>query len=295
MRRIKLTIAYDGTHYHGWQKLTEGDDTIEGKLGAAIRSLIPDETPELIGASRTDAGVHARGNVAVFDTLSTIPAPNFTPALNRYLPEDIRIIASEEVPEAFHPRFQPHTKIYEYRIDNNRVPDPLKRLYCYNFSFPLDLYAMQRAAGYLIGVHDFRSFVNPDSQVFQRGGDAVREIYHIDICRISPEEGAFEPNASAGQMVNAAGDRQKPDAGCATSPELSGGELRIRISGNGFLYHMIRIIAGTLLEVGTGKRKPEDIPDILSQRDRRAAGRTAPAKGLTLVKLVYQDTPLPHV
>lgn len=295
MRRIKLTIAYDGTHYHGWQKLTEGDDTIEGKLGAAIRSLIPNETPELIGASRTDAGVHARGNVAVFDTLSKIPAPNFTPALNRYLPEDIRIVASEEVPEAFHPRFQPHIKVYEYRIDNKRVPDPLKRLYCYNFSFPLDLHAMQRAAGYLIGVHDFRSFVNPDSQVLQRGGDAVREIYNIDICCIAPEKSAFEPDFSAAQMTGNAGNGQKPDADYVLSPVLPGGEFRIRISGNGFLYHMIRIIVGTLLEVGTGKRKPEDIQDILSQRDRRAAGRTVPAKGLTLVKLDYQDMPLYHV
>lgn len=251
MRRIKLCIAYDGTAYHGWQQ-QNGRASIEGSLNEALAQLLPQEKPLIMGASRTDAGVHALGNVGAFDTASRIPAVNFPQALNHYLPEDIRVMAAEEVPERFHPRFTAHRKCYEYHIDPGRVPNPLRLRYCYNYSFPLDLGEMQRAADFLTGVHDFRSFVNPDSQVFQHGGDAVREIYGIQVA---------ERN----------------------------GEIVISVSGNGFLYHMIRILAGTLLLVGRGKLAADAIPGILAARDRRAAGPTAPAKGLCLCALDYDS------
>lgn len=286
MRRIRLTIAYDGTNYRGWQiqqptaAHPEGSfPTIQGELQRALGQLLPKEAvygaaPEksldpltspdhvdeaaapgilpVVGASRTDSGVHALGNVACFDTESTIPAANFPKAINRYLPPDIRVMQADEVSMDFHPRFVPHEKCYEYRIDHGRVANPLTRLYAYNYTYPLDLERMRAAARELVGVHDFTSFVNPDSQVFEHGGDAIREIYSIDIL----EEGS---------------------------------QLVIRIRGNGFLYHMIRIIVGTLLVIGNGRRAPEDIRTILAAKDRTTAGPTVPAHGLCLCALHYDE------
>ena len=286
MRRIRLTIAYDGTNYRGWQiqqptaAHPEGSfPTIQGELQRALGQLLPKEAvygaaPEksldpltspdhvdeaaapgilpVVGASRTDSGVHALGNVACFDTESTIPAASFPKAINRYLPPDIRVMQADEVSMDFHPRFVPHEKCYEYRIDNGRVANPLTRLYAYNYTYSLDLERMRAAARELVGVHDFTSFVNPDSQVFEHGGDAVREIYSIDIL----EEGS---------------------------------QLVIRIRGNGFLYHMIRIIVGTLLVIGNGRRAPEDIRTMLAAKDRTTAGPTVPAHGLCLCALHYDE------
>lgn len=261
MRRIRLTIAYDGTNYRGWQiqqppaAHPEGSvPTIQGELQRALGHLLPKEGNiiPVVGASRTDSGVHALGNVACFDTESTIPAANFPKAINRYLPADIRVLQAVEVSMDFHPRFLPHEKCYEYRIDQGRVANPLTRLYAYNYTYPLDLERMRAAARELVGVHDFTSFVNPDSQVFEHGGDAVREIYSIDIL----EEGS---------------------------------QLVIRIRGNGFLYHMIRIIVGTLLVIGNGRRAPEDIRTMLAAKDRTTAGPTVPAHGLCLCALHYDE------
>ena len=261
MRRIRLTIAYDGTNYRGWQiqqptpAHPEGSvPTIQGELQRALGQLLPKEGNiiPVVGASRTDSGVHALGNVACFDTESTIPAANFPKAINRYLPTDIRVLQAVEVSMDFHPRFVPHEKCYEYRIDHGRVANPLTRLYAYNYTYPLDLERMRAAARELVGVHDFTSFVNPDSQVFEHGGDAVREIYSIDIL----EEGS---------------------------------QLVIRIRGNGFLYHMIRIIVGTLLVIGNGRRAPEDIRTMLAAKDRTTAGPTVPAHGLCLCALHYNE------
>ena len=259
MRRIRLTIAYDGTNYRGWQiqqptaAHPEGSvPTIQGELQRALGQLLPKEGNiiPVVGASRTDSGVHALGNVACFDTESTIPVENFPKAINRYLPADIRVLQAVEVSMDFHPRFVPHEKCYEYRIDCGRVANPLTRLYAYNYTYPLDLERMRTAARELVGVHDFTSFVNPDSQVFEHGGDAIREIYSIDIL----EEGS---------------------------------QLVIRIRGNGFLYHMIRIIVGTLLVIGNGRRAPEDIQTMLAAKDRTTAGPTVPAHGLCLCALNY--------
>lgn len=256
MRRILITIAYDGTDYHGWQiQPGKEESTIEGRLQTALEALLPDGRITLIGASRTDSGVHAEGNAAVFDTDCSIPVKNVPAAINRFLPPDIRVVKAREVPVQFHPRYIPHEKEYIYRVDLGEVADPIRQRFCYHYPYNLAVDKMKLAADCLIGTHDFRSFVNPDSQVFQHGGDAVRTIYGIDLT-LSTKRQSF---------------------------------LEIRIRGNGFLYHMIRIIVGTLLQVGTGKTEPEQMETILEAKDRRAAGPTVPAKGLTLMRLNYPE------
>ena len=201
----------------------------------------------MIGASRTDAGVHARGNIAVLDTASTIPAERFAYAVNPLLPEDIVVVKSEEVPQDWHPRYQNSVKTYEYRILNREMPDPLKRKYTWHVSFPLDIDKMREAAEHLKGQHDFRSFCSVHTAV----KSTVRTIYTLDIVK-------------------------------------SGDEIIIRISGNGFLYNMVRIIAGTLAEVGRGFRTPEDVRDLLTAKEREQAGATAPPQGLTLIRIEYR-------
>lgn len=290
-RRIKLTISYDGTDYKGWQiqnpteERPEGDKpTIQGMLTLALGNLIKGEEIQLIGASRTDSGVHARGNVAVFDTESPIPAENFPFAINSFLPEDIRVLKAEEVPGDFNPRFVPHKKTYEYKVDNSLIQLPVNRLYAYNFTYALDLEKMKKAASYLVGEHDFTSFVNPDSQVFEHGGDAVREIYSVEI--LGEKESTGRDYGTGEKSENTELSHEK----ATTSRRIKESEsqlVTIRISGNGFLYHMIRIIAGTLLQVGNGKRDPEEIKAILEARDRTKAGPTVPAKGLCLMELDY--------
>lgn len=252
MKRIKLTVAYDGTAYHGWQ-LQPGAVTIESELNRALTELLGEEI-QVIGASRTDSGVHALCNVAVFDTEARIPAEKFSYALNRRLPEDIRIRKSEEAAPDFHPRHCDSVKTYEYRIYNAEFPMPLKRLYTHFTYLPLDEEKMNRAARYLEGEHDFRSFCSVNTQA----ESTVRTILSASVQR-------------------------------------AGEDICIRISGTGFLYNMVRIIAGTLMEVGQGKRQPEEIQEILSARDRKKAGPTAPACGLTLVDYCFADKALKSV
>ena len=245
VKRIKLVVAYDGTAYCGWQVQPNGP-TIEGELNAAISSLTGEDI-QVIGASRTDAGVHGLCNIAVFDTDSPIPGEKFSYALNQRLPEDIRVRASEEVPLDFHPRHQESRKTYVYRILNAEFPDPTKRLYTHFTYVKMNVEQMQKAASYLVGEHDFKSFCSPATTV----ESTVRTLYK---CEVSKE----------GEMIT------------------------IEVQGNGFLYNMVRIIAGTLMEVGCGRISPEQIPGILELRDRNAAGPTAPAKGLCLVKYEYR-------
>ena len=177
MKRIKLTVAYDGTDYCGWQIQPNGI-TVEEVLNRNLSELTGEEIT-VTGASRTDSGVHAQGNVAVFDSDTTIPPERIAYAVNRKLPEDIVVIRSEEVPGDWHPRYQETEKTYEYHILNREMPDPVRRRDTYFVSYPLDLEAMRRAAAYLKGEHDFRSFCNvhPDVQ------DTVRTIYDLDIIR----------------------------------------------------------------------------------------------------------------
>lgn len=246
MRRIKLTVAYDGTDYCGWQIQPNGI-TVEEVLNRALSRLTGEEM-RVIGASRTDAGVHARGNVAVFDTASTVPPERFAYAVNPLLPEDIVVVGAEEVPQDWHPRYQNSVKTYEYHILNREMPDPLRRRESWHVSFPLDLDSMREAAAYLRGEHDFRSFCSIHTGV----KTTVRTIYTLDIDR-------------------------------------SGNLITIRISGNGFLYNMVRIIVGTLVEVGRGFRTPENVGDILNAEEREKAGATAPPQGLVLVSIAYPE------
>lgn len=243
-KRVRLTVAYDGTAYHGWQ-VQPGVVTIESKLNECLSDLLKEEI-QVIGASRTDSGVHALGNIAVFDTEARMPAEKMSYALNQRLPEDIRIQRSEEVPFDWHPRHCESRKTYEYRIYRGEFPMPIKRLYALFTYHKLDVEKMQLAARYLEGEHDFKSFCQIGAQV----ESTVRTIYSVDII----EEGS---------------------------------DLIIRVCGNGFLYNMVRIIVGTLLEVGREKRAPEDMQDILEKKDRSAAGPTAPAHGLTLMNYEF--------
>ena len=246
MKRVMLTVAYDGTNYHGWQFQPNGV-TIEEVLNEKLSQLLKEEIT-VIGASRTDSGVHAYGNVAVFDTEARMPGDKFSYALNQRLPEDIRIRASREVPLDFHPRKTDSIKTYEYHILNEEFPNPVKRLYSHFTYLPLDEKKMQQAAQYLVGEHDFKSFCSAGAQT----DTTVRTVYSCDV-------------------------------------ERSGSEIVIRLSGAGFLYNMVRIIAGTLMDVGSGKYSPEKMRDILSACDRAAAGPTAPAKGLVLVSYRFPE------
>lgn len=244
MKRVKLVVAYDGTNYSGWQ-LQKNAVTIEQKLNEALSDLLGEEIM-VTGASRTDAGVHSLGNVCVFDTKTRIPAEKICYALNARLPEDIVVQDSCEVSSDFHPRAGKSRKTYEYRVLNRNLPDPTRRRDTYFYHYPLDVEAMAKAASYLEGEHDFKSFCSVHAQV----ETTVRTIYS---CRVYKDEDV----------------------------------IRIRVTGNGFLYNMVRIIAGTLIEVGAGKRQPEEIPDMLEKTDRSVAGPTAPAHGLTMLGIEY--------
>lgn len=244
MKRIKLTVAYDGTDYCGWQVQPNGM-TVEEILNRELSALTGEEV-KVIGASRTDAGVHAEGNVAVFDTETGIPAERIAYALNCRLPEDIVAVKSEEVPGDWHPRYQCSVKTYEYRILNREMPDPVCRRSTVHVSYPLNLGDMRTAAGYLKGEHDFKSFCSPHTEV----KETVRTVHSLEI-------------------------------------EKEGDIITVRISGNGFLYNMVRIIVGTLINVGRGACPPEKVKEILEARDRRKAAATAPAKGLVLKHIRY--------
>lgn len=254
-RRILLRVAYDGTNYHGWQ-LQPNAATIEGELNRALCVLTGEEIV-VTGASRTDAGVHALGNVAVFDTTSRIPAEKFSYALNQRLPEDIVIQSSRQVADDFHPRHCDCRKTYEYDILNRTFPLPAYRNTAYFLYGTLNIEAMRRACQAFLGEHDFASFCAAGAQV----QTTVRTIYSLEVeCRPLTEANV----GSADQL------------------------LTIRVKGNGFLYNMVRIIAGTLVEVGRGHIKPEEVAGIIAAKDRAKAGPTAPARGLRLVEIEYR-------
>lgn len=257
MKRIRLIVAYDGTGYCGWQVQPNGI-TVEEVINRALSRLL-DEPIRIIGASRTDSGVHALGNVAVFDTETRIPPERISYALNQHLPDDIVIVRSEEVPGDWHPRYCSCVKTYEYHILNAGVPDPTRRLNTAFISYPLNLEDMRRGARVLIGTHDFASFCSIRTGV----EDTVRTIYGLEILE---------------QRLPGGWDGR------------NGREITIRIRGNGFLYNMVRIIAGTLLRVGRGFYTPEQVGQILQAKNRQAAGVTAPPQGLVLVGIEYGES-----
>lgn len=243
--RVKLVVAYDGTNYKGWQVQPNGI-TVEEVLNRKLTELLG-EPIVVMGASRTDSGVHSLGNVAIFDTDTRMPAEKISFALNQRLPEDIVVQDSCEVPADWHPRYQNSRKTYEYRILNRTFRMPNRRFDTYFYHHPLDVEKMQQAASCLVGEHDFKSFCAVGAQV----KTTVRTIYACDVT-------------------------------------TDGAIITIRVCGNGFLYNMVRIIAGTLVKVGGGELEPDEIKHILEQKDRNAAGPTAPAHGLTMIGIEYE-------
>ncbi len=242
---VKLTIQYDGTRYDGWQRQGNTDNTLQGRLEGVLSRMVG-KPVEIQGAGRTDAGVHARGQVASVHLPEGYTPQEVQNYLNRYLPEDVAVVDVVEVGERFHARLSATGKEYRYHIRMGSVPDVFARKYQYRVEEPLDLAAMERAAGYLTGKHDFRSFCG--NRRFKKS--TVREVFHIGV-------------------------------------EVCGSDLTIIYRGDGFLYNMVRILTGTLLEVGLGQRTPESMVDILEAKERTAAGKTAPAQGLVLQEVYY--------
>lgn len=245
LKRVKLVVAYEGTRYCGWQLQPNGI-TIEAVLNQTLSELLGEEI-QVVGASRTDAGVHSLGNVAVFDTETRIPPEKICYALNQRLPEDIVVQSSCQVLDDFHPRRCYSEKTYEYRILNRKIPIPTLRRDTYFYYRPLNLERMQQAASFLEGKHDFKSFCSARTSV----EDTVRTILSCTVEKFSKDI------------------------------------ITIRVTGTGFLYNMVRIIAGTLISVGVGEILPESMPVILEKKDRGAAGPTAPAHGLTMIGIEY--------
>ncbi len=248
MKRVMLTVAYDGSAYSGWQ-VQPNADTIEGQLNKHLSELLGEEIT-VIGASRTDAGVHALCNLAVFSTNARIPAEKISYALNQRLPQDIRIQKAEEVAEDFHPRKVETRKTYEYCIYHAKFANPILEKYSYFVYVPLDLKKMKQAAKMLVGTHDFAGFSTYKPEVT----NTIRTITNIQILTEHPWD--------------------KQDC------EL----IRIRVTGNGFLYNMVRIIVGTLVAIGRGQMDIACIAHILETGNRELAGPTAPAQGLTLMQ-----------
>ena len=244
MRNLRLDICYDGTRYRGWQRLGDRDDTIQGKLENTL-SRILGEAIEISGSGRTDAGVHAKGQVASFHTQSQMPCSEILKELRRYLPEDIGIYSCQECAPRFHARLNAKEKTYLYRIWNSREPCVFERKYVAVMPENLDLAAMEDAAAKLLGEHDFSAFCgNPKMKK-----STVRCVRAIEIRRV-------------------------------------GREIQLRFTGGGFLQGMVRILTGTLVEVGRGERSPESIPSLFGGK-RSEAGFLAPAQGLCLEEVRY--------
>ena len=244
MRNLRLDICYDGTRYRGWQRLPGQANTIQGKLEQAL-SRILGEPIEINGSGRTDAGVHALGQVASFHCESAMPAGEILLQLRRYLPEDIGIYSCREVSPRFHARLNAKQKTYCYRIWNSEMPCVFQRRFVAVMPERLDVAAMEQAARLLLGRHDFSAFCGNA----RMKKSTVRELYAVTIRR-------------------------------------EGEQLQLRFTGNGFLYNMVRILTGTLVEVGRGARRPETIPELFGAK-REQAGFLAPAQGLCLEEVVY--------
>lgn len=255
MRNFKMILQYEGTRFKGWQKQESTDNTIQGKLEALLTKMVGEKV-EVQGSGRTDAGVHALGQVANFHADTQMSTDEILQYMNTYLPEDIAVISLEEVPERFHSRLNAKGKTYCYRVIHSELPHVFDRRYVHMVEGELDVEAMREAAKYLIGTHDFKAFTSS-----KKGKKStVRRVEEIRIERVKSTSMLF---------------RGEQD------------EIRFTYSGNGFLYHMVRIMTGTLLEAGMHKRKPEEIAEILDSGCREKAGELVPAKGLTLMEVRY--------
>lgn len=240
----RLLIQYDGTRYAGWQRQTLTKETVQGKIEDVLGRMTGEKV-EIIGAGRTDAGVHARGQVANVHLAKEMKTKELRDYLNHYLPEDICVMEVSEVSDRFHSRLNAGTKTYQYRISTDKIKNVFERKYIYELNEELDVKKMREAATYLTGTHDFQGY-------------CARKMKKSTVRRIDAIE------------------FHEPD-----------GELQIFYRGNGFLYHMVRILTGTLIEVGKGERSPESVTEALRTGERAKAGYTAPAKGLCLVRVEY--------
>ncbi|MBQ8910327.1 MAG: tRNA pseudouridine(38-40) synthase TruA [Oscillospiraceae bacterium] len=244
MRNLRLDLCYDGTKYKGWQRLTNHDNTIQSKLETVL-SRILNEPVEVVGSGRTDAGTHAKHQVANFHCQSQMPCQQILDLLRRYLPEDIGIYSCRNVSERFHARLNAKTKTYAYRLWNSPQPCVFERKYVYIDTQELDVEKMRQAAEYLVGTHDFSAFcANKNMKK-----STVRHIQSFDITELN-------------------------------------GEIRFTVTGNGFLHHMVRIMVGTLLEVGKAERDKDSIESLFGQ-ERAQAGALVPACGLCLMEVTY--------
>jgi tRNA pseudouridine38-40 synthase len=252
MRYFKLTIAYDGTDFHGWQVQTN-KPTVQGEI-ANVLSRLTQERVFLHGAGRTDAGVHALGQVGSFKTLSALGAGEFQRALNALLPPTIRIVEAEEVGPTFHARYSARGKTYRYRIYRGKVVPPIIWRYVLHYPFPLDEEAMRDGAARFAGVHDFASFAaSTGSEEDDQERSTERDVYSAELARDAEE-------------------------------------LVFTVSGRSFLRYMVRKMVGTLLEIGRGKLRPEDIERLFEVKDRSKSGPTAPAQGLVMVAVQHEET-----
>lgn len=251
MRNFKIIIQYEGTRYQGWQRQDSTGNTIQGKFEAILGKMTGKEMVQVDGSGRTDAGVHAYGQVANFKIDTDKTPQEVMDYINQYLPEDIAVISIEEVHERFHSRLNAKGKTYCYRIWNSPVHNVFDRRYVYELPEKLNVEEMQKAATLLIGKHDFKAFTsNKKSKK-----STVRTVYEINI------------------------DYSKIDGDYK--------DITITYKGDGFLYHMVRILTGTLIEVGLGQRKPEEIEKLFDNATRDMSGALAPAKGLCLVEVEY--------
>lgn len=286
----KLTLAYDGTDYYGWQ-VQPGQQTIQGELQAALHR-ITGEDPLPQGSGRTDAGVHALGQVASFPLLAPIPPENLKRALNRTLPEAIRIVDAAMAPASFHARHSAIAKTYEYRIFREVLCPPFLSRYVLTCTWPLNFEALQLAAKMFVGKHDFTSFAATDPELGIRsmqvktqtdagtGGRPnlfASNLHMISIRAINLQPGTPQ-KSSVRTIFSSQWERQQSEAG-----EL----LVYRVRGNGFLHHMVRNLVGTMVDVGRGRTPASDIRAMLAARTRSAAGPTAPAQGLFLHSVEY--------
>lgn len=247
MYSYKCITTYNGSRYNGWQRQGNTSNTIQGKLEDTLSKMF-DEIIEIAGSGRTDAGVHAVGQV--FNFHCSIPVnEDFIDNINHFLPQDIRIVSCEECSDRFHSRLHAVEKVYQYRIDTSPYGNPFIRDTSHNVPTPLNIDAMKNGASYLIGTHDFKSFCSNK----RMKKTSVRTINDIQFDEL--------PNENL---------------------------LLITYRGNGFLYNMVRIITGTLIEIGLGLRNPDDIPSVINGLDRSLAGHTAPAKGLFLMQVYYK-------
>jgi tRNA pseudouridine38-40 synthase len=254
MRYFKLVIAYDGTDFHGWQ-IQSNKPTIQGEIVNVLRR-ITQENVQLHGAGRTDAGVHALGQVGSFRTQSALSAGEFQRALNALLPHSIRIVTSEEVGPDFNARWSARGKIYRYRLYRGKVVPPMLWRYVLHYPFPLDEEAMRDASARFVGVHDFASFAaSTGSEDDDKERSTEREIYSTELVR--PPDGA---------------------------------ELVFTVCGRSFLRYMVRKMTGTLLDVGRGKLKPDDIDRLYELKDRSKSGPTVPPQGLCMVSVEHEES-----